>query len=162
MKLGSADGDVLELSIDGYQFPDAQNLEHRFSWHMVSGRATSSTESWAFRWQALTCDESVRLGLWLREVADRLQLYDRRAEQGPLAIWFTEPNLRFEADSDYPTGFTVITAQLDLEFRAPNNRTRRSPGEPNTLQLNVSLGQISAAATEWAANVRQYPDGLAT
>ena len=60
MTLGSADGDVLELSIDGYQFPDAQNPEWRFS-----GWATSSTESWAFRWQALTCDESVRLGLWL-------------------------------------------------------------------------------------------------
>ena len=162
MKLGSADGDVLELSIDGYQFPDAQNLHQRFSWHMVSGRATNSTESWTFRWQALTCDESVRLGLWLREVADRWQLNDRRAEQGPLAIWFTEPNLRFEAHTGSLSSFMVITAQLDLEFRAPNNHSRRSPGEPNTLQLNVSAAQISAAATEWAANVAQYPDGLAT
>lgn len=162
MKLGSGDGDFLELSIDGYQFPDAQNLQQRFSWHMVSGRATNSTESWAFRWQALTCDESVRLGLWLQEVADRLQRNDRRAGQDPWAIWFTEPNLRFEADAVSFSGFTVITAQLDLEFRAPNNHTRRGPGEPNTLQLHVSPGQISAAATEWAANVAQYPDGLAT
>ena len=60
------------------------------------------------------------------------------------------------------SGYPVITAQLDLEFRAPNNRTRRGPGEPNTLQLNVSPEQIAAAATEWVANVAQYPDGLAT
>lgn len=162
MKLGSGDGDILELTIEGYQFPDAQNLQQRLSWHIVSGRATNSSESWAFCWQALTCDESVRLGSWLQEVADRSNPNGRRFESRPHAICFTEPNLRFEAVTSFQSGSTVIPAQLDLEFRAPSNRICRSPGEPNTLQLDVTQEQISAAATEWAANVAQYPDGLAT
>lgn len=162
MKLGSGDGDILELLIEGYQFPEAQNPQMRFSWHMISGRATTASGSWPFRWQALTCDESVHLGTWLQEVADRSNPNGPRFESRPHAISFTEPNLRFEAATSSPSGSTIITAQLDLEFRAPNNRNRRSPGEPNTLQLHVTQEQISAAATEWAANLAQYPDELAT
>jgi hypothetical protein len=57
LRLGSPDGDVLELSIERYQYPDAENPAKRLSWHMLRGRATTSTESWDFRWQALTCNE---------------------------------------------------------------------------------------------------------
>ena len=161
MKLGSADGDALELSIDGYEYPDAHDPQERFSWHMIRGHATNSTESWAFRFPALTCDESVRLGSWLQNVADR-SASDVHGPGVPASISFTEPNLRLGVDPRSQTGITVIIAQLDLEFRAPSNRISIGPGQPNTLQLSASADQISSAAMEWSANVAQYPDGLAT
>lgn len=160
MRLGSGDGDILELIIEGYQFPDAQSPQKRFSWHMISGRATSSSESWTFRWQALACDESVQLGSWLLKVADRSAPNGREFESRAHAICFTEPNLQFEAVTSVPSGSAVITVRLDLEFRAPNNRIRKMSGGPNVLKLHVTQEQMSAAACEWAANLAQYPDGL--
>ena len=65
MRLGAEGGDVLDLSIVGYQFPDADDPQLRYSWHMIQGRADTPSEAWDFRWQALTCDESPHLGAWL-------------------------------------------------------------------------------------------------
>ena len=70
MRLGSDDGDVLDLSIVGYRFPDAEDPQKRYSWHMIQGRPHTTAQTWDFRWQALRCDESSRLVAWLRAVAD--------------------------------------------------------------------------------------------
>jgi len=121
MWLGAEGGDVLDLSIVGYQFPDADDPQLRYSWHMIQGRAGTASEAWDLRWQALTCDESPRLAAWLREVAEASVLGRATPAEGPGPTCFTEPNLAFEVES-YCRGAVVIRAELDLEFRAPSNK----------------------------------------
>jgi hypothetical protein len=88
---GSAD--ALTLRITGYQFPDAEDPQKRYSWHMIEGEAACPRGSWRFRFPALTCDESSRISAWLREVAGYA---GRSAVSGqPGILEFTEPDLRF-------------------------------------------------------------------
>lgn len=54
MRLGPAPGETLDLSVVGYQFPEAEDPRQRYSWHMIWGRASTRLKSWEFRWQALT------------------------------------------------------------------------------------------------------------
>ena len=37
LTLGTTDGDSLRLAIDGFQFPNAEDQEKRFSWYIVEG-----------------------------------------------------------------------------------------------------------------------------
>ncbi|MGI8591401.1 MAG: WapI family immunity protein [Nakamurella sp.] len=112
MRLGAEGGDVLDLSVVGYQFPDEDDPRKRYSWHMVQGRVGTPTETWDFRWQALTCDESPRLAGWLRKVAAASVHGRALPEQGPARIDFTEPNLVFEVESHLLRA-VVIRAELD-------------------------------------------------
>ncbi len=50
MRLGTNGDDVLDLSIVGYQFPDADDPQKRYSWHTIQGRAGTASEAWDFRW----------------------------------------------------------------------------------------------------------------
>ncbi|HEY7596438.1 MAG TPA: hypothetical protein VH969_25050 [Actinophytocola sp.] len=160
MRLGSDGEDLLELSIVGYQFPEAENPQQRYSWHMVQGRAQTADESWGFCWQALTCDESTRLVRWLGEIADATARGGTPPATGPCRASFTEPNLAFELAS-YQDGYALIRAELDLEFRSPANRPDHRAGRPNVLTLRASAEQISAAVADWEADVSRYPDRLA-
>lgn len=160
MRLGAEGGDVLNLSIVGYQFPDADDPQKRYSWHMIQGRAGTASEAWNFRWQALTCDESPRLAAWLREVADASARGRAMPAKGPGRTCFTEPNLAFEVESNLH-GSVVIRAELDLEFRAPSNKPNHYVGHPNVLHISTSIAQLAAAATDWESDLLLYPDGLA-
>lgn len=70
MRIASENGDVLEVRVVGYQFPDAEDTAKRHSWHMLEGEAVVADVSWQFRWQALTCDESQRVAPWFRALAE--------------------------------------------------------------------------------------------
>jgi len=124
MRLGVNGDDVLDLSIVGYQFPDADDPQLRYSWHMIGGRAVTASEEWDFRWQALSCDESPHLAAWLREVAEASALGRATPREGPGRTCFTEPNLAFEVEF-YNHGAVVIRTELDLEFRSPANQANR-------------------------------------
>lgn len=160
MRLGANGGDVLDLSIVGYQFPDDDNPHKRYSWHMIQGRADTGSETWAFRWQALTCDEGPHLAAWLREVARVSALGEATPAEGPGRAFFTEPNLAFEVAS-YLRDAIVIKVELDLEFRAPSNKPNHFAGHPSILHISTSAAQLAAAASDWESDLRQYPDGLA-
>jgi hypothetical protein len=95
---GSAD--ALTLRVTGYQFPDAQDLRKRYSWHTVEGQAACPRGSWRFRFPALTCDESPRISKWLREVAGDAARSPVRGQPGILE--FTEPNLYFSVAGRQP------------------------------------------------------------
>lgn len=158
MRLGEDGGDLLELGIAGYQFPDASDPEVRSSWHLVQGRATTAVESWELRWPALTCDESTRLPAWLLRVADAVD----RAAAGrepdlPESERFTEPDLAFALVSASREG-GALRVDLDLELRAPGNRTHPRAGRPSTLLLRTSSAQLRRAASDWGDDVARYPD----
>jgi hypothetical protein len=54
----------------------------------------------------------------------------------------------------------VITAELDLEFRAPSNRPDHRAGNPTLLHISLSSEQLDAAAANWDADIARYPDRL--
>jgi hypothetical protein len=158
MRLVGAGGDELELSIVGYQFPEADDPRQRFSWHVVEGRAVAGHERWSFRWPALTCDESPRLAAWLRTVAAGADA-DARAPR-PGALTFTEPNLSFEV-LDQGHGLVMLRVGLDLEFRAPGAPATGGAGRPTVLHIEVGPDELRGAARELEADIARHPDGLA-
>jgi hypothetical protein len=87
--LFDASGNDFELHIVGYQFPDAEDPQKRFSWNMVEGSATSEEEHWNFRWQALACHEPPRLVRWLLDVAEWVE-----SSVGPHQCRFREASSR--------------------------------------------------------------------
>ena len=161
MRLGVNGDDVLDLSIVGYQFPDTDDLRKRYSWHMIQGRAGTAFEAWDFRWQALTCDESPRLARVAARGRRRIGTRPSRARGGPAPdlLHRTQPCLRCRV-LQYDA--VVITAELDLEFRAPANQGDHHVGHPNVLHIITSPEQLVAAATDWESDLMRYPDGLAT
>ena len=160
MRLGSESGDVLELSIVGYQFPDAEDPQLRYSWHMVQGSARTAEEAWDFRWQALTCDETGRLVSWLHTAAEAAAPQSTSPSPAPDRTWFTEPNLAFNVET-YQAGLAVIRVELDLEFRAPSNKPDHRAGHPTVLRLSVTPEQLASAAAELEADFSRFPDSLA-
>jgi hypothetical protein len=160
MRLGTAPGDTLELSVVGYQFPEAKDPRQRFSWHVVQGRACTSGRAWAFRWPALTCDESARLPGWLSQVADALDA-DDSPTQPPLSTReaFIEPDLTFEVTA-LDDGHATLRVELDVELHAQPTPRALHPDGPTVLQLQVSAEQLRNAAAEWALDVERYPDAL--
>src|SRR5690348_9502166 len=149
--------DALVLRVTGYQFPDAEDLRKRYSWHMVEGEAACQRGAWSFRFPALTCDESPRISVWLREVAGD-------AGQSPVSgqsdvLKFTEPNLRFSVAGSQPGG-AVLQVALDLEFKPPWHRRRAAGGhDPFCLVMHLTAEQLRSAAGEWDEEIARYPDG---
>ena len=160
VKLASDDGvDALEIVISGYQFPDAEDPRKRYSWHMITGRAANTGESWTFRYPALTCDESPRVSTWLRHVARWHQ--DSGTEVRPAKLTFTEPNLTLDIVGR-PARSVAFDVELDLEFRSPRNSTQREAGAtPNLLHLTMTSEALLTAAVDWEQDLARYPDLLA-
>jgi hypothetical protein len=153
MLLQDADGpDRLTIGVTGYQFPDALDLHERCSWHMVGGEAQCQKGSWQFRWQALTCDESPRVSVWLVEVAESV----RQRHVLPAPLEFVEPNLAFSAFPAGP-GRARIVVSFDLELQPPWHR-RRGSGDPFALSLTMGESQLRLAAGQWDAERAPYPD----
>jgi hypothetical protein len=152
MRISGANGNALDIRVVGYQFPDATDLARRYSWHMVQGSATVEEASWHFRWQALTCDESPRVGPWLRSLAAATEsgLVD-----APARLAFTEPNLAFAAMNVRPHE-VLLRVELDLEFH--RDRAHWRAGQPYLLDLDVSGAQLVEAARQWDEEIALYPD----
>jgi hypothetical protein len=160
MRLAGLSGDVLTMRVTGYQFPDAEDLRQRFSWHLVQGDANCAQGAWTFRYPALTCEESPRISAWLDRVADLADPYSGTGEPAspPGALAFTEPDLSFRV-AGYPPGRAVLEVALDLEFQPPWHR-RRGIGDPFRLIADVTAAQLRAAAATWYDEIASYPDSL--
>jgi hypothetical protein len=146
------------LNIVGYQFPDADDPRTRFSWHVISGAAVGGEGKWTFRWQALTCDESARLAVWLRHVADWLDSDSSRTVASPPSPRFTEPNLALSMDRGVAQDGATLRVGLDQEFLPPWSTEQR----PHELHIPVTAHHLRDAAADWEADLARYPDGPAT
>lgn len=154
MKIASTNGNELEVSAVGYQFPEADDPRQRYSWHMVRGTARQGDVSWHFHWQALTCDESPRVGPWLRSLAARIRDTPEQDIESPSRLAFTEPNLAF-AVIDVRPGSALLRVELDLEFH--RDRAHWRAGEPHFLDLDVTSAQLVDAADQWDEEIALYP-----
>jgi hypothetical protein len=122
MRLGNEDGqDWLRLGLSGYQFPDAEDVRKRCSWHVVAGEASCPKGRWKFRSPALTCDESARFTDWLRMAADWLEA---PVSAVPAGTDFIEPNLSFSVNHNRDGGGLMIVA---LNLESPVARPVRNP-----------------------------------
>jgi hypothetical protein len=139
MLLSGTDGDSLTLNITGYQFPNADDLQTRYSWHVVEGRASSGDSSWPFRFAALTCDESALLANWLKDTSGGLEV--------PSVLEFVEPNLKFEIVGRLDDQ-VILVVHLSQEFGAP---------DPTALRLQLKLEALGTAADQWQADVDRFP-----
>jgi hypothetical protein len=153
MRISSTNGRAVEIRVVGYQFPDATDLARKYSWHMVQGLATVEDASWHFRWQALTCDESLRVGPWLRALAAATTEADMHIGV-PARLEFTEPNLAF-AGLDLRPNQLVLRVELDVEFH--RDRAHWKAGQPYLLDLDVSGAQLIDAAQQWDEEIAAYP-----
>jgi hypothetical protein len=150
VRLVDADGHGLELSVTGYQFPDAADRGKRFSWHMVEGAGYAPRGRWHFRYPALTCDETPRISTWLRNAA-------MNVDQPELS--FTEPNLAFGVVGRSADDVT-LNVELDLEF-SPPWQSHHSAGDPFVLTIRVPRQGLVVAADAWDQETAPFPDGLA-
>lgn len=156
MRLRDPGGNHLTLEVTGYQFPEAEDPQQRYSWHMVEGSASRAGSSWAFRFPALACDETPRVGQWLRLVADWL---DAGCEgQPPTDEDFIEPNLSFSVLGQGELGTATIEIGLEQEFQAPAGR---QPGGRTPFRLTLTAEELRTAATEWDDEHCPFPDGSA-
>jgi hypothetical protein len=153
--LKDAQGRGAEVRVTGYQFPDAADLGQRYSWHMVGGHAWTEDGEWEFRYPALTCDETPKVGGWLRAVA---------AGETVAPLRFTEPNLAFEVERRDGDD-VLLRLGLDIEFLPPWRKpTPGNPipaGDPYLISIRLSVDRLTEAADEWDAETAAYPGGLA-
>ena len=155
MQLHDEHGIGVELHVTGYQFPDAADPQQRYSWHVVEGSAKSTDGDWAFRYPALTCDETPRVSDWLRQAA--------AGDEGLGRLSFTEPNLALGA-LERQGAEVLLAVELDIEFLPPWRKPEQGPiyaGDPYVLRLQVPVEALLAAATQWDEETAPYPDGLA-
>jgi hypothetical protein len=155
VRLDGAAGEAITLSVVGYQFPDAENPEKRYSWHMVEGEVDSADGRWHLSFPALTCDETPMVAEWLVQVADWAE--NGCAGPAPECYEFTEPNLRFQVAADTPGNVTLGVA-LNLEFRPPWMQPARVFGTPYVLRLRLNPRALRVAAAEWQQEAARYPD----
>jgi hypothetical protein len=156
VRIASENGDVLEVRVVGYHFPDAADVARRRSWHMLEGKAAVAAVSQHFRWQALTCDESERVAPWLRALAEATADTSGTGSAAPARLAFTEPNLAFAA-LDVTPGRARLRVELDAEFH--RDRAHWRAGEPYLLDLVVSDATLLEAAAQWEAEIKTYPGG---
>ncbi|WP_405683618.1 hypothetical protein OG204_00450 [Streptomyces sp. NBC_01387] len=100
----------------------------------------------------MTADDAVELARWLCRAAAHPSGSEH---DGSGRLDFTEPNLAF-AFTWTDAGLLELGVGLDLEFSPPWRRHARS-GEPFVVTSRLTAESVSAAATEWAAEIKLYP-----
>ena len=153
VQLRDATAHGVEVRVTGYQFPDAEDPQQRYSWHVVEGHALTAEGDWHFHFAALTCDETPLVGPWLREAATR---------DASTPLRFTEPNLGFAA-VQRDASVVDLTVELDIEFLPPWRKPEHGPiyaGNPYAISLRLPSGALLAAADQWEAEAAPFPDGL--
>jgi hypothetical protein len=153
--LQDPEGDLVELRVTGYQFPDSPDPAQRYSWHVVEGRAEHAGVDWEFRFPALTCDESPLVAEWLGSVANWV---DRQGVgEQPTELWFVEPDLAFAVVARAPWGNGDVWVQVTLEQEF-QERPGRRPGRRTVLRIPADPRRLRAAAGEWLAEIAPFPD----
>lgn len=133
------------LTILRYQFPQHRTPGDTDSnWLMVQGEVHRGDDAWTFADPCLLTSELQQLIAWLKQ-----------SPRPKSAIWFLEPLLRFEWQSD-------AVDKLMLQLRAEaipegvlSGRARWDEGI--TLDLIVSPQQIETLAAGLADDLRRFP-----
>jgi hypothetical protein len=169
MRLTSPTGDVLGLTIAGYQFPDEHSREaarerankagisggslaprnpHDDNWLMIRGRVEAPLGSWDFLEPCLETWEVRELVGWLRAAS-------RGEARGTLG--FLEPVIEFESATPTSGGSAMkVVVNFRLEGRPPWVAHGTDDGAP--VDFLFSLADLDEAASELERELAQYPE----
>ena len=147
MKLASTDGQSLELTILGYQFPHLETKEYDSNWLIVAGSVIHPRGSWQFADPCLLTYEAEWLAAWM----------DALAEGSPPAatIGFIEPNLAFGVG--FNTKGPLLRVYFELEAR-PSWESSAPAGEKDIwVEFPIEELDLRSAARQWRAELAAYP-----
>ena len=145
MRLDDGQGATLQLSVDGYQFPDSDGYWDS-NWLMVRGTVEHPRGSWTFRDPCLTTFEIEQLAAWLDGVAND--------QVDPKLGLFTEPNLHFEQVTSPEPSVRVTLAYESAPpwLAAPSERL-----DGTAVEFPVRLNEPRAAARSLRELLSAYP-----
>jgi hypothetical protein len=168
MRLIDAVGQILEIEIVGYQFPDeasriatrerarqagmsgalAPRNRHDNNWLFIRGRLETLRGTWDFLEPCLETGEARELAGWLRAAASSDSL-------GTLG--FTEPVIEFEsATPDKNQADVKVVVNFALEGRPPWSTAERFDQAP--VEFVFSRGALAHAAEELERELLIYPE----
>lgn len=145
MKLVGDKGTSLELSLEGYQFPDIGSGGWDANWLIVRGEVEHPRGSWVFRDPSLTTFEVKALASWFSGVA---------SGEASSTLSFTEPNLEFRL---------LVGAEASVAVRlgyesAPPWLTRQEPRSQGiTLVFPKARNDFQVAAQAVLDQLAMYP-----
>jgi hypothetical protein len=147
MLLSGAGGDSLEISISGYQFPQATGGDDA-DWLLVEVRASTGGRTWHSRDPSLQTFEVEALARWFEGIA--------HGSSFPDACDFVEPNLSFEL-----VRVDRARAELRVYFEL-ESRPRWAPAAGAGLRdvwvtLTPSRDEAAAAAAALRAALAAFP-----
>ncbi|MDQ4133511.1 MAG: hypothetical protein M3179_09965 [Actinomycetota bacterium] len=146
MLLRSGDGNELELSIVGYQFPHSERDPWESNSLLVSVRLVTPEGTWEVVDPCLTTWEAAQLAGWLAVAA--------RLAPGLAPLPFVQPNLTVSPRRATAEALR-LRACFELERRPPWGRTRGRG--PLCVDLDVDRAQLAEAAGALAAQLAEFP-----
>ncbi|MBI3351265.1 MAG: hypothetical protein HY036_01660 [Nitrospirae bacterium] len=147
MKLIGTDGQMFELRIVGYQYPDLETEEFDSNWLQIEGKVTHPKDSWTFTDPCLLTYEVAELAKWLESLAENRAL--------SRTLRFIEPNLSFEfRENPFPRTLRIY---LDLEARPRWARGEKANAEDIWVEFPVSDDVLRQAADSLRRQLEKYP-----
>lgn len=152
VRLGSRTGSFLELTVTGYQFPDATVLPEGqpcdANWLMIRGEVADGDRTWDFHQPCMTTWEARDLAGWLHRLTDASSSVDPE-------FGFVEPNLRLELAEQTPQRI-ILTVWFSQESR-PNRRPGNDIGGSDRITLTIPRSDIGAVAGTWERSLQEFP-----
>lgn len=147
MKLNGSDGQMFELRIVGYQYPEMETEEYDSNWLQIEGKVTHPKGSWAFTEPCLLTYELAELANWMDS------LTEKRLSAGILR--FIEPNLSFEfREAHFPRTLRIY---FDLEVRPRWARGESTGMEDIWVEFPVFDDVLHQAAYSLRCQLEKYP-----
>jgi hypothetical protein len=145
--LAGENGDRLEVTVVGYEFPAIEGDEYDSNWLNIRISATNDRGSWTATHPSLTTGDVATLADWLQAIADEK---DVNAKLG-----FLEPNLSFELVDRNDR--VRLRAWFELESR-PRWAHSAIAGERDLcVDLVLRRDDLRAAAASLRAQLRRFP-----
>jgi len=159
MRLISSNGNVVALTIGGYEYPahrgSGDDPDWDANWLIIQGQVVNGEDQWSFRDPCLLTWEARKLAGWLRSVADgsrRPEPVDPDGEGSGLLV-FLEPNLAFNLHDRTPESATV---RVYLSLEALPHVTEPEIFE-HFVELTMTNEEIAAAVADWEAELGKFP-----
>ena len=150
MLLASQDGNELELSVVGYQFPEVDSDPWDSNWLLIALRVVSPKGSWEVVDPCLTTWEAKRLMAWMLNVAAH--------DPASAPIAFTEPNLTFTAKPK-PRSLkrVLLGACFQLELRPPWLGKGGGGSGDLRVDLDVARSDVARGAASLLGDLIRFP-----
>jgi len=165
MRLEGSDGQWVQLTPDGYQFPELPRVSYNGwdeNWLFIAGQANfDSSPPWSFRKASLTVPEATQISSWFRRASAGDIKFSTPDEDGWRApdLSFTEPTFAFGIDSrDDDSIDLLVYFHFSLESASPKI------GDHPLMELWPRFGRLTmhptaleVAADTWERELAPYP-----